>query len=66
MNSTLFNNDPMAIMDYMDTYMNKNPPDCNIFSEDGYKLPVHKGSLILEDHLSVIISTNHGTYLHYV
>ena len=42
MDSIFFNENPMAIAEYMDTYLKLNPPDCNFFSEDGYKLPVHK------------------------
>ena len=42
MDSTFFNENPMAIAEYMDTYLKLNPPDCNFFSEDGYKLPVLK------------------------
>ena len=42
MDYTFFNKNPMAIAEYMDTYLKLNPPDCNFFSEDGYKFPVHK------------------------
>ena len=42
MDSTFLNENLMAIAEYMDTYLKLNPPDCNFFSEDGYKLPVHK------------------------
>ena len=42
MSSTFYNKDPMAVVDNMDSYFKKVPPDCTIYSEDGFEFPIHK------------------------
>ena len=42
MGSLLYNKDPMAIVKSMGSYFKQRPPDCGLFSEDGYEIPLHK------------------------
>ena len=34
--------DPMVLVKYMYIYFNTKTPDCSLYSEDGYEIPVHK------------------------
>ena len=36
------NKDPLAIVNSMDSYFKKVPPDCSIFSSDGFEILFHK------------------------
>ena len=42
MPSLLYNKDPLATVNHMDTYFKRIPPDCSLYSEDGFEIPVHK------------------------
>ena len=42
MGSTLYKNDPNIIIEYMKSYLKSKPPDCTLFSKDGFEIPVHK------------------------
>ena len=42
MGSTLYKNDPNIINEYMKSYLKSKPPDCTLFSKDGFEIPVHK------------------------
>ena len=44
-----FNNgNPLALFHNLDSYMKMTPPDCSLYSEDGYEFPIHKVSLTSE------------------
>ena len=34
--------DPMVLVKYMDIYFKTKTPDCSLYSEDGYEIPVHR------------------------
>ena len=34
--------DPMVLVECMDEYFKKKTPDCSLYSEDGYEIPVHR------------------------
>ena len=40
--SLFYNKDPLATVSHMDSYFKQMPPDCSLFSEDGFEIPVHK------------------------
>ena len=40
--STLYKNDPTTISEYVKSYLKSKPPDCTLFSKDGFEIPVHK------------------------
>ena len=40
--SHFYNKDPLATVNHMDSYFKKILPDCSLFSEDGFEIPVHK------------------------
>ena len=42
MASIFYNKDPMAIVNNMDSYFKQIPPDCSIYSKDGFEFPIHK------------------------
>ena len=42
MASIFYNKDPMAIVNNMDSYFKQIPPDCSIYSKDGFDFPIHK------------------------
>ena len=42
MGSTLYKNDTNIIIEYMKSYLKSKPPDCTLFSKDGFEIPVHK------------------------
>ena len=42
MGSTLYKNDSNIIIEYMKSYLKSKPPDCTLFSKDGFEIPVHK------------------------
>ena len=33
--------DPMILVKFMDVYFKTKTPDCSLYSEDGYEIPVH-------------------------
>ena len=45
MSCLFFNKDPLAIVNNMSLYLQKVPPDCLIFSSDGFELSIHKEML---------------------
>ena len=42
MTCLLYNKDPLFIVNNMGSYFKQVPPDCALFSEDGFEIPVHK------------------------
>ena len=42
LSSHLYNKDPLVIVKSMDSYYKRIPPDCGLFSADGYEIPLHK------------------------
>ena len=40
--SLFYNKDPLATVNHMESYFKQIPPDCSLFSEDGFEIPVHK------------------------
>ena len=42
MGSLLYNKDPLVLVKNMGSYYKQSPPDCGLFSEDGYEIPLHK------------------------
>ena len=42
MGFTLLNNEPMAILNNMDSYFKQKPPDCVLVSKEFFKVPIHK------------------------
>ena len=34
--------DPMVLVKCMDEYFKTKTPDCSLYSEDGYEIPVHR------------------------
>ena len=42
MGSLLYNKDPLVIVNSIGSYCKQIPPDCGLFSADGYEIPLHK------------------------
>ena len=42
MGTVLYNNEPLALVSSMDSYFKERPPDCSLFSQDNFEIPVHK------------------------
>ena len=42
MGFTLLNNEPMVILNNMDSYFKQKPPDCVLVSKEFFKVPIHK------------------------
>ena len=42
MGSLLYNKDPLVIVKSIGSYCKQSPPDCGLFSADGYEIPLHK------------------------
>ena len=42
MGSVIYNKEPLAAVEYMDSYLMQKPPDCSFFTKDCYEIPVHK------------------------
>ena len=42
MGCVIFNKDQLNLAKSMDEYLKSKPPDCSLFSEDGFEFPIHK------------------------
>ena len=42
MSTLLYNKEPLAIVNCMESYFKERPPDCSLFSQDNFGIPVHK------------------------
>ena len=42
MGTVLYNKEPLALVSSMESYFNERPPDCSLFSQDNFGIPVHK------------------------
>ena len=42
MSCALYNQEPMALISYMETYFKHRPPDISLFSEDNFEVLIHK------------------------
>ena len=42
MGCVIINNDQLNMAKSMDEYLKSKPPDCSLFSEDGFEFPIHK------------------------
>ena len=62
MSSTFYNKDPMAVVDNMDSYFKKIPPDCSLFSEDGFEIPVHKEVLYQTEFMRQMLKSANMDY----
>ena len=58
------NNEPMALVNSMDSYFNNTQPDCSLFSRDNCEIPVHKDVLFQTKHMQEMLnSVNLSSYL---
>ena len=56
------NNEPMAIVNGMDSYFKHTPPDCSLFSQDYYEISIHKEVLFQTKYMQELLkSVNLGT-----
>ena len=42
MNCVLHSTEPLALLDGMQSYFQQRPPDCSLFSQENFEVPVHK------------------------
>ena len=42
MGTVLYNKEPLALVSSMESYFKERPPDCSLFSQDNFEIPVHK------------------------
>ena len=42
MGTILYNKEPLALVNSMESYFKERPPDCSLFSQDNFGIPVHK------------------------
>ena len=42
MGTVLYNKEPLVLVSSMDSYFKERPPDCSLFSQDNFEIPVHK------------------------
>ena len=42
MGTILYNKEPHALVNGMESYFKERPPDCSLFSQDNFGIPVHK------------------------
>ena len=42
MGTVLYNKEPLALVSSMESYFKERPPDCSLFSQDNFGIPVHK------------------------
>ena len=53
----LRNHNPMVLVNSFDSYCSTKPPDCSLYSEDGYEFSVHKELLCQTKFLCVIVNS---------
>jgi len=46
MGCTFYNEEPMVLIDNMESYFKQKPPDCSIFSDNNCEFPIHKEVLL--------------------
>ena len=42
MNCVIHSTEPLALLDGMQSYFQQRPPDCSLFSQENFEVPVHK------------------------
>ena len=42
MGTVLYKKEPLALVSSMESYFKERPPDCSLFSQDNFGIPVHK------------------------
>ena len=42
MGTIVYNKEPLALVNSMESYFKERPPDCSLFSQDNFGIPVHK------------------------
>ena len=42
MSVKVYNKEPLALVNYMDTYFKEKPPDCSLISKEGHEMQIHK------------------------
>ena len=56
-NVKLINKDNLDMVNYIESDIKLQPPDCSLFSEDGYEIPIHKEVLYQTKFLRKIVKT---------
>ena len=62
MSCVLFNQEPMALVNYMETYFKHEPPDISLFSEDNFEIPIHKELFYQTQQMCLMIKTANSYY----
>ena len=53
----LINKDNLDMVNYIESDIKLQPPDCSLFSEDGFEVPIHKEVLYQTNFLREIVKT---------
>ena len=62
MSCSLYNKEPMALAENMNSYFKETPPDCNLFSKENCQIPIHKELLYQTSYMRAMVrSVNLGT-----
>ena len=56
-NVKLINKENLDIVNYIESDLKLQPPDCSLFSEDGFEVPIHKEVLYQTKFLREIVKT---------
>ena len=58
MGCVIFNKDQLDLAKSMDEYLKSKPPDCSLFSEDGFEFPIHKELLYQTNLMRDMVKNN--------
>ena len=57
MNTLIYNKEPSALIDHMDTYFKEKPPECTMVSRDGHEIQFHKELLYQTKFMQKMVKT---------
>ena len=62
MSCVLYNQEPMALISYMETYFKHRPPDISLFSEDNFEVLIHKELFYQTQLMCLMIESTDSDY----
>ena len=57
MSTLIYNKEPLALIDHMDTYFKEKPPQCTLVSRDGHEIHIHKELLYQTKFMQKMVKT---------
>ena len=57
MGVTVYNKEPFALIDHMDSYFKEKPPDCCMVSQEGHEIQIHKELLYQTKFMQMMVKS---------